>query len=102
MTRPLRSAAPAVLAWTAEADRTGVRAAAAAAAALPLARYRRARTGAHARSARARAALEQLSIVNPYNLVYTAIIYFENNDFILKIIQYNWVYNIVGNLFLKI
>ena len=30
----------------------------------------------------------QLSIVNPYNLVYTAIIYFENNDFILKIIQY--------------
>ena len=43
-----------------------------------------------------------LSIVNPYNLVYTAIIYFENNDFILKIIQYNWVYNIVGNLFLKI
>ena len=41
----------------------------------------------------------QLSIVNPYNLVYIAIIYFENNDFILKIIQYNWVYNIVGNLF---
>ena len=41
----------------------------------------------------------QLSIVNPYNLVYTAIIYFENNDFILKIIQYNWVYNIVTNLF---
>ena len=24
---------------------------------------------------------------------------FENNDFILKIIQYNWVYNITGNLF---
>ena len=48
-------------------------------------------------AARARAA--QLSIVNPYNLVYTAVIYFANNDFILKIIQYNWVYNIVGNLF---
>ena len=31
--------------------------------------------------------------------VYTAVIYFKNNDFILKIIQYNWVYNIVGNLF---
>ena len=31
--------------------------------------------------------------------VYTAIIYFKNNNFILKIIQYNWVYNIVGNLF---
>ena len=43
-----------------------------------------------------------LSIVNSTNLVYTAILYFENNDFILKIIQYNWVYNIVGNLFLKI
>ena len=49
--------------------------------------------------ARARYAISQLSIVNPYNLVYTAIIYFENNDFILKIIQYNWVYNIMGNLF---
>jgi hypothetical protein len=41
----------------------------------------------------------QLSIVNPYNLVYIAVIYFANNDFILKIIQYNWVYNIAGNLF---
>ena len=55
-------------------------------------------------SARAHAVriMQLLSIVNPYNLVYTAIIYFENNDFILKIIQYNWVYNIVGNLILKI
>ena len=44
----------------------------------------------------------QLSIVNPHNLVYTAIIYFENNVVILKIIRYDWVYNIVGNLFLKI
>ena len=42
---------------------------------------------------------QQLSIVNPYNLVYIAVMYFANNDFILKIIQYNWVYNIVGNLF---
>ena len=54
------------------------------------------------RHARARAcALSYRSLI-PYNLVYTAVIYFENNDFILKIIQYNWVYNIVGNLFLKI
>ena len=46
-----------------------------------------------------RAQRSMLSIVNPTNLVYTAIMYFENNDFILKIIQYNWVYNIMGNLF---
>ena len=32
----------------------------------------------------------------------SARIYFENNVVILKIIRYDWVYNTVGNLFLKI